>query len=150
MPHRRRNQSPEQRVRQQLQDIQKEVLKGLRAVDKANLNSNQDTQILHQHEQRVRRIVAQGRRKPNRQPVCSVCGKPLMQSTKLWTNTLPLKFLYALSVAGLFVLLAFLAEWWSLLLFPVGWVVSQSFLSTISVPLLLLLAAVLIMSLFEL
>jgi hypothetical protein len=73
-----------------------------------------------------------------------------MQSSELWTDSLLLKFLYALSVAGLFCLFGWLYEWWALLLFPVGWAVSQSFLWTITVPISLLLTVILILSLFGL
>jgi hypothetical protein len=64
MPHRRHNQSPEQRVLQQLQDVHREVLKGLRAVDKAYPNSNRaEDRIRNRHEQQITKIVGQGRGK---------------------------------------------------------------------------------------
>ena len=146
MPHRRHNQSPEQRVLQQLQDVHREVLKGLRAVDKAYPNSNRADRIHNRHEQQITKIVGQGRGKQATLPP----ARRQRQSTELWTDSLPLKFTYAFAVACLFALFGFLFEFWALLIFPIGWAVSQSFLWTISVPLLLLLAAVLIMSLFGL
>jgi hypothetical protein len=146
MPDQKRTPSPEQRVRQQLQEIQNEVLKGLRAVDKAYPNSNRADRIRNRHEQQITKIVGQGRGKQATLPP----ARRRKQSTELWTDSLTLKFLYALAISATFVLLAFLAEWWALLLFPVGWAVSQSFLWTITVPISLLLTVILILSLFGL
>jgi hypothetical protein len=148
MPDHRRPTPLEKRTRKHLKAIRSETLKAARAIGQSYPNSAKSDEIIKAHQHRVQQIIGQGSAQPKRQPVCSVCGKPLPQSTELWTDSLILKFLYSLAVAGLFVLLAFLAEWWALLIFPIGWAVSQSFLWTITVPLSLLLIFILFMSLF--
>jgi hypothetical protein len=146
MPHRKRTPSPEQRVRQQLLDVHREVLKGLRAVDKAYPNSNRADRIRNRHEQQITKIVRQGRGK---QATLSPARRQ-RQSTELWTDSLPLKFTYAFAIACLFALFGILFEFWALLIFPIGWAVSQSFLWTITVPLSMLLLVIFILSLFGL
>jgi hypothetical protein len=150
MPDHRRNTSLEKRTRQQLKALHAETLKAAKAIGNSYPNSAKSDEILRAHQHRVQQIVGQGRAQPNRQQACSICGKPLTQPAELWTDSLPLKFLYALAIACLFGLFGWLFEWWALLIFPVGWAVSQSFLCTISVPFSLLLIFILFMSLFGL
>ena len=141
---------PEKRARKQLRAVRQETLKAVKALGKSYPNSAKGDEILRAHKHRAQQIVAPRRAQPNRRQVCRICGKPLMQPAELWTDSLPLKFLYALAIACLFGLFGWLFEWWALLIFPIGWAVSQSFLWTISVPLLMLLAFVLFNSLFGL
>jgi hypothetical protein len=150
MAGRRRISPPEKRARKQLRAVRQETLKAVKALGKSYPNIAKSDEILRAHQHRVKQIVGQERAQPNRQEVCSICWKPLMQPAELWTDSLPLKFLYALAIACLFGLFGWLFEWRALLIFPIGWAMSQSFLWTISVPLLMLLTFVLFMSLFGL
>jgi hypothetical protein len=150
MADRRRMTAPEKRARQQLKTLHAETLKAAKAIGNSFPNNAKSDEILRAHQHRVQQIVGQERAQPNRQQVCRICGKPLTQPAELWTDSLPLKFLYALAITCLFGLFGWLFEWWALLIFPIGWAVSQSFLWTISVPLLMLLTFVLFNSLFGL
>jgi hypothetical protein len=141
--------SPEKRARQQLKAIRDQTRRTLAAMYQVYPDSNRSNELLHQHQQRVQTIIQPRRMKqPKYVRACDICGRPTNQSAELWTDSLVIKCLYSLAVAGLFVLLAFLAEWWALFLFPIGWVVSQSFLWTITVPFSLLLIFILFMSMF--
>jgi hypothetical protein len=140
--------SPQKRARQQLNALHTETLKAAQEIGKSYPNSAKSDEILRAHQHRVRRIVALRRAQPKHQAVCSVCGKPILFEGDLWTDSLPLKILYSLAIASLFYLFGWLFEWWALFIFPVGWLVSQSFLWTITVPLTLLLTIILLLSLF--
>jgi hypothetical protein len=141
--------SPEKRARQQLKAIRDQTRRTLAAMYQVYPDSNRSNELLHQHQQRVQTIIQPRRMKrPKYVRACDICGRPTNQSAELWTDSLPLKFLYALAIACLFGLFGVLYEWWALLIFPVGWAVSQSFLWTITVPFSLLLIYILFMSMF--
>jgi hypothetical protein len=108
--------SPEKRARQQLHALHAETLKTAKAIGKSYPNSAKSDEILSAYQHRVRRIVAPRRAQPKHQPVCNICGKPLLQSTELWTDSLPLKCLYSLAITSLFYLFGWLFEWWALLI----------------------------------
>jgi hypothetical protein len=144
MPDHRHDTPLEKRTRKQLEAIRSETLKAAKAIGKSYPNSARGNQILHQLEQRVQQLLQQGRSK---QPILPPARRR-KQSTELWTDSLPLKFLYSFAIACLFALFGVLFEWWALLIFPVGWAVSQSFLWTVTVPLSLLLLVTLLLSPF--
>jgi hypothetical protein len=137
--------SPAKRAKTQLRDLRANSRKTLHQL--ATHPHDQETaHILYRQQLRETAIMQRGKKPaPAR---CRVCGKPLPgPPVNFWTNNPGLKLGWAILVAVLVLMLYQFIGWWTLVVFPVGWLLSLSFFWTITVPsliaffLLLVLAA---------
>jgi hypothetical protein len=150
MPERKAsNTSLEKRAKRQVRALEGNVRKTLKALDKAYPDTHQCDEILSQHQQRAVKILEWGRKPPP--PLCPVCGKPLPQKPgEVWTSNPFLKLLWSCFVLLICTTVAWLWEWWALLVPVAGWIISLNFIYTITVPFFMFLAVVLILSVFRL
>jgi hypothetical protein len=134
---------PEKRAKGQLQDLGNATRKTVKALSK-HPNDHLTGDILHDHKVRVAEITRRGTKPPPKR--CHVCGKVLPGPPKdFWTNNPVIKLLWAVCIAVLVVSLSQVIDWWALLVFPIGWVVSFSFFWTITIPSLLLVFLALVL-----
>jgi hypothetical protein len=94
--------------------------------------------ILHTHKVRVAEITRRGTKPPPAR--CRICGKVLPKPVgNPWTNNPGFGLIWAILVAVLVVILSPFIGWWALVIFPVGCLVSQTFVWSIPLPALFLL-----------
>jgi hypothetical protein len=137
--------SPQQRARQQLKAARTQTRKTLAAMNQAYPDSTRSDEILHQHEQRVQTILYPRRKRPTYVRACDICGRPTNQSAELWTDSMVLKFLWSSFVLGAFCLVGWFFGWWALVVPVVAWIISWSFLYSITVPFVLFIVVLLIL-----
>jgi hypothetical protein len=134
---------PEKRAKGQLRDLGKATRKTVKALSE-HPNDHQTGDILHAHTVRVAEITRRGTKPPPAR--CKVCGKLLPgPPSDVWTNNPVLKLLWAVCIAVLVVILSQFIDWWALVVFPIGWLVSLSFLWTITIPSLLMVFLALVL-----
>ena len=128
---------PERRAKRQLRDLNAVTRTTVKALAK-HPNEHVAADILHTHTVRVAAITRRGT-KPAPQH-CTVCGKLLPGPPgNLWTNNPGIALVWAILIAFLVVILSQFIDWWALVVFPIGWLVSQSFVWSIPLPFLILL-----------
>jgi hypothetical protein len=133
---------PEKRAKGQLRDLGNATRKTVTELTK-HPNDHQTGDILHTHTVRVAAITRRGT-KPAPQH-CTVCGKLLPGPPgNLWANNPGIALVWAILIAFLVVILSQFIDWWALVVFPIGWLVSQSFVWSIPLPVLI----VILLSLF--
>jgi hypothetical protein len=127
---------PEKHAKGQLQDLGKATRQTVKDLRK-HPNDRLTGDILHTHTVRVAEITQRGIKPPPAR--CRVCGKRLPKPVgNPWTNNVGIALIWAILIAFLVVYLFQFIGWWVLGVFPVGWLVSQSFFWTFTVPFLLL------------
>jgi hypothetical protein len=128
---------PERRAKRQLRDVgraTRQTVKELREHPNDRLTGD----ILHNHTVRVAEITRRGIIPPPKR--CRTCGKLLPKPIgNPWTNNPVIGLVWAILVAALVPILLPFIGWWVLGVFPVGWVVSQTFVWSIPLPMLILL-----------
>jgi hypothetical protein len=134
---------PERRAKRQLRDLNAVTRTTVKALAK-HPNEHVASDILHNHTVQVAAIKRRGEKPPPAR--CRVCGKLLPGPPRdFWTNNPVLKLLWAVCIAVLVVSLSQFIDWWALVVFPIGWAVSLSFLWTITIPALLLVFLALVL-----
>ena len=134
---------PERRAKRQLRDLNAATRTTVKALAK-HPNEHVAADILHTHKVRVAEITRRGRKPPPAR--CRICGKVLPGPPRdFWTNNPVLKLLWAVCIAVLVVILSQVIDWWALVVFPIGWIISLSFLWTITIPSLLLVFLALVL-----
>jgi hypothetical protein len=133
---------PEKRAKGQLRDLGNATRKTVTGLSK-HPHDHLTGDILHTHTVRVAEITRRGTKPPPQR--CSVCGKLLPGPPgNLWTNNAGIALVWAILIAFLVVILSQVIDWWALVVFPIGWLVSQSFVWSIPLPVLI----VILLSLF--
>jgi hypothetical protein len=134
---------PEKRAKGQLRDVGKATRQTVKALAK-HPNDRLTGDILHNHNVRVAEITRRGiKPSPAR---CRICGRVLLgPPSDFWTNKLSVKLLWAACIAVLILILSQFIDWWALVVFPIGWVVSLSFFWTITIPSLMLVFLALVL-----
>ena len=135
---------PEKRAKGQLRDLGKATRKTVKELSK-HPNDRLTGDILHTHRVRVAEITQRGIKPPPAR--CRVCGKILPGPPKdFWTNNTGIKLLWAVCIAVLIVILSQFIDWWALVVFPIGWIISLSFWWTITIPSLILVCLALVLA----
>ncbi|HZC00187.1 MAG TPA: hypothetical protein VE844_02130 [Gammaproteobacteria bacterium] len=128
---------PEQRARRQLRDVRNATRDTVKELKK-HPNDRLTGDILHNHKVRVAEIQRRGIQPPPAR--CNVCGKRLPKPIgNPWTNNPAFGLLWAILLAVLVPILLPLIGWWALVVFPAGWLLSQTFVWSIPLPFLILL-----------
>jgi hypothetical protein len=126
---------PEHRAKRQLRDVgnaTRQTVKELREHPNDRLTGD----ILHTHTVWVAEITRQGIKSPPAR--CRACGKRVPKPVgNPWSNNQVIALIWAILIAFLVVFLFPFIGWWVLGVFPVGWLLSQSFFWTFTVPFLL-------------
>ena len=135
---------PEKRAKGQLRDLGNATRKTVKELSK-HPNDRLTGDILHTHRVRVAEITRRGIKPPPAR--CRVCGKILPGPPKdFWTNNTGIKLLWAVCIAVLIVILSQFIDWWALVVFPIGWIISLSFWWTITIPSLILVCLALVLA----
>ena len=135
---------PEKRAKGQLRDLGKATRQTVKELSK-HPNDRLTGDILHTHRVRVAEITRRGIKPPPAR--CRVCGKILPGPPKdFWTNNTGIKLLWAVCIAVLIVILSQFIDWWALVVFPIGWIISLSFWWTITIPSLILVCLALVLA----
>jgi hypothetical protein len=136
---------PEKCAKGQLRDLGKatrQTVKDLRQHPNDRLTGD----ILHTHTVRVAEITRRGIKPPPAR--CTVCGKLLPKPVgNPWTNNPGIGLIWAILIAALVPILLPFIGWWALAIFPVGWLLSQTFVWSIPLPFLILFVLSLFLSL---
>jgi hypothetical protein len=128
---------PEQRAKRQLRDVGKATRQTVKALAK-HPNDHLTGDILHTHKVRVAEIQRRGIKPPPAR--CRVCGKLLPPPVgNPWTNKPGFGLIWALLIAVLVPILLPFIGWWALVVFPIGWLLSQTFVWSIPLPFLILI-----------
>jgi hypothetical protein len=136
---------PERRAKGQLRDVGRATRQTVKAL-REHPNDHQTPLILHTHDTQVARIMQRGRKPPPKR--CQICGKVLPGPPgNVWTNNPVIALIWAILIAFLLVYLFPFIGWWVLGVFPVGWLLSQTFVWSIPVPFLILFMLSLFLSL---
>jgi hypothetical protein len=129
---------PEHRTKRQLRDVGNATRQTVKELTK-HPNDRLTGDILHTHKVRVAEITRRGIKPPPAR--CRVCGKLLPKPIgNPWSNKWGIGLIWAVLIAGLVLMLLPLIGWWALALFPLGWLVSQTFVWSMPLPFLILLA----------
>jgi hypothetical protein len=136
---------PERRARTQLRNLGKATRTTVKELSR-HPNDHLTDDILHKHTVRVAEIQRRGIKPPPAR--CRVCGKLLPKPIgNPWTNHAGFGLIWAILLALLVLSLLPVIGWWALFAFPVGWLVSQTFVWSMPMPfiiwfvLLMILAA---------
>jgi hypothetical protein len=128
---------PEERAKGQLRDLGKatrQTVKDLRE----HPNDRLTGAILHTHRVQVAEITQRGIKPPPAR--CRVCGKLLPKPLRNpWSNNPGIGLVWAILITVLVGILIPFIDWWALVVFPVGWLLSQTFVWLIPVPFLILI-----------
>ncbi len=136
---------PEKRAKGQLRDLGNATRKTVTELSK-HPNDHLTGDILHTHRVRVAEITRRGIKPPPAR--CTVCGKLLPKPVgNPWTNNQAVGLIWALLIAVLVVSLLPVIGWWALVIFPAGWLLSQTFVWSIPLPFLILFMLSLFLSL---
>jgi hypothetical protein len=123
---------PEKRAKRQLRDVGKATRHTVKALA-AHPTDRQAGDILHTHKVRVAEIQGWGRQPPPAR--CRVCGKLLPKPiANPWSNNPGIGLIWSILVAVLLCLLFPVLSWWVLALFPVSWLLSQTFVWSVALP----------------
>ena len=129
---------PERRAKRQLRDVGNATRKTVKAL-REHPNDHLTGDILHTHTVRVAEITRRRIKPPPAR--CQICGKRLPKPVgNPWTNNPAIGLIWATLIAVLVISLLPVIGWWVLGVFPVAWLLSQSFIWTFIVPFLLLVA----------
>jgi hypothetical protein len=124
--------SPHDQASAQMQDLRANTKHTLTQLA-TRRDADQTRHILHKHMPREADILERG--KPAVPERCGVCGRYHPGPPgNLWTNNPGIKLIWAVFVAVLVFLLSLFIGWWALTVFPVAWLVSQSFLWSLPLP----------------
>jgi hypothetical protein len=127
---------PEKRAKGQLRDLGNATRKTVTELSK-HPNDHLTGDILHTHTVRVAEITWRGIKPPPAR--CRVCGKLLPKPIgNPWTNNPGIGLIWAILIAILVPILLPLIGWRTLVVFPVGWLLSQTFVWSIPLPALIL------------
>jgi hypothetical protein len=136
---------PEKRAKGQLRDLGKATRDTIKALSK-HPNDHRTGDILHTHKVRVAEITRRGTKPPPER--CWICGKVLPgPAGNPWSNNLGIALIWAIMLAVLVLSLFPFIGWWVLVVFPIGWLVSQSFVWSIPLPVLILYGLLLFLEL---
>jgi hypothetical protein len=136
---------PERRAKRQLRDVGRATRQTVKAL-REHPNDRLTGDILHTHRVRVAEITRRGIIPPPKR--CRTCGKLLPKPIgNPWTNNSGIGLIWALLVAVLVSSLLPVIGWWALVIFPVGWLFSQTFVWSIPLPFLILFVLSLFLSL---
>jgi hypothetical protein len=136
---------PEKRAKGQLRDLGKATRDTVKAL-REHPNDRLTGDILHTHTVRVAEITRRGIKPPPAR--CRVCGKLLPKPVgNPWTNNPGIGLIWAFLIAVLVISLLPVIGWWALVIFPVGWLLSQTFVWSIPLPFLILFVLSLFLSL---
>jgi hypothetical protein len=136
--------SPVTRAKGQIKDLRATSRKTMRQLAK-HPHDHRTADILSAQQVREREILARGKKPPPAR--CRVCKNPLPgPPVNFWTNDPGLKLGWAIFVTVLVLMLYQFIGWWTLVVFPVGWLVSLSFFWTITVPSLLAFVLLLVLA----
>jgi hypothetical protein len=128
---------PEKRAKRQLRDVGNATRQTVKAL-REHPNDHLTGDILHNHKVQVAEITRRGIKPPPAR--CRVCGKLLPKPAgNPWSNNWGFGLVWAVLVALLLIGLIPFIGWWSLVVFPLGWLVSQTFLWSMPLPFLILL-----------
>jgi hypothetical protein len=123
---------PEQRAKGQLRDVGKATRQTVKALAK-HPEDRLTGDILHNHMVRVAEIQRRGIIPPPAR--CRICGKLIPKPIgNPWTNNPGIGLVWATLLALLALSLLPVIGWWVLGIFPLGWLVSQTFVWSIPVP----------------
>jgi hypothetical protein len=136
---------PEKRAKRQLRDLGTATRKTVKEL-KQHPNDHQTGDILHTHKVRVAEITRRGTKPPPER--CRICGKLLPGPPgNPWTNNPGIALVWALLIAVIVLILFPFIGWWVLVIFPIGWLVSQSFVWSIPLPALIVYGLLLFLEL---
>jgi hypothetical protein len=136
---------PEKRAKGQLRDLGKATRDTVKAL-REHPNDRLTGDILHTHTVWVAEITRRGIKPPPAR--CRVCGKLLPKPVgNPWTNNPGIGLIWAFLIAVLVISLLPVIGWWALVIFPVGWLLSQTFVWSIPLPFLILFVLSLFLSL---
>jgi hypothetical protein len=131
---------PQRRAKRQLRDVGNATRETVKQLSK-HPNDRLTGDILHNHKVRVAEIQRRGIKPPPER--CQICGKLLPKPLgNPWSNNAGIGLLWAILLAVLVLSLFPVIGWWVLALFPLGWLVSQTFVW--SIPLSGVIAVVLL------
>jgi hypothetical protein len=133
---------PATRAKRQLRDLRLNTRTTLTQLDQ-HPHDQLTQHILHDHTQREQAILRRGMKPPPKR--CQICGTVLPAPSDLWTNNRGIKLLWAAVIAFLVVFLFQFIGWWVLWVLPIGWLVSQPFFWTVTVPFAMLVVVWLIL-----
>jgi hypothetical protein len=134
---------PERRAKRQLRELNTATRTTVTQL-REHPNDHQTPVILHKHDTQVARIMQRGRKPAPKR--CRICGKVLPGPPRdFWTNNTAIKLLWAVCIAVLVVILSQVIDWWALVVFPIGWLISLSFWWTIAIPSLLMVFLALVL-----
>ena len=123
---------PEKRAKRQLRDVGKATRQTVKELSK-HPNDRLTGDILHTHRVRAAKITQRGIKPPPAR--CNVCGKLLPKPIgNPWTNNPAFGLIWAILIAVLVPILLPLIGWWALVVFPAGWLLSQTFVWSIPLP----------------
>jgi hypothetical protein len=136
--------SPTNRAKGQLRDLRRNSRTTLKQLAQ-HPHDIETPYILSDHQRREKAIMQRGRKPPPER--CRICGKVLPgPPVNFWTNYPSIKLVWAMLVAVLILMLFPFIGWWVLVVFPAGWLLSLSFFWTITVPALLLIPLLFLLS----
>jgi hypothetical protein len=136
---------PERRAKRQLRDVGNATRKTVKEL-REHPNDRLTGDILHNHTVRLAEITRRGIIPPPAR--CRVCGKRLPKPIgNPWSNNVGIGLIWAILIAVLVPILLPLIGWWALVVFPVGWLLSQTFVWSIPLPFLILFMLSLFLSL---
>jgi hypothetical protein len=126
---------PERRAKRQLRDVGNATRVAVKELTK-HPNDRLTGDILHTHKVRIAEISQRGIQPPPER--CRICGKVLPGPVgNPWSNKWGIGLLWAILIAVLVLSLFPVLGWWVLALFPLGWLVSQTFVWSIPLPALI-------------
>jgi hypothetical protein len=127
---------PEKRAKRQLRDVGKATAETVKALA-AHPTDRQAGDILHNHKVRVAEIQRRGSTPPPAR--CRICGMVLPKPIgNPWSNNPAIGLIWAILLAVLVISLLPVIGWWALGIFPIGWLLSQTFVWSLPVPFLIL------------
>jgi hypothetical protein len=134
---------PEKRAKGQLRDLGNATRKTVKDL-REHPNDHLTGDILHTHTVRVAEITRRGIIPPPAR--CTVCGKLLPKPVgNPWSNNPGIGLFWAVLVAVLVISLLLRIEWWALFVFPVAWLVSQTFVWSLPLPALITVVLLLVL-----
>jgi hypothetical protein len=127
---------PEKRAKGQLRDVGKATRQTVKALAK-HPTDRQASDILHTHKVQIAEIQRRGIKPPPAR--CRICGMVLPKPVgNPWSNKWGIGLIWAILVAILVIGLIPVIDWWALVVFPAGWLLSQTFVWSMPVPFLIL------------
>lgn len=144
MPNRRI--TPEERAKRQLRALSAITRNTIKTLAK-DPGDQRTANILKRYDRQVEQIVTPPREPlppPRPNEYCWRCQKyHLLRDFQEPQPPLAVQWLWAVSVAAVFLIVFAVAEWWALGVLPVAWLLSQSFYWSITIPTLFLMLVIL-------